>query len=155
MNLSNNQLKIFLILQCGLLVFASCTRQSSLSPSPLHPTSLNYVAMASGPADSFYTSGSSVSSAGASGAKIVIHAASGASASFLLALNPYAGISGLYALNGESTIEYRHTSTTDSFTRSAHGNVTISAVSPNIIGTFIFTGLDSIVYTGSFDVVAP
>ena len=38
---------------------------------------------------------------------------------------------------------------------SAHGTLTLTAVMPDIIGTFSFTGTDSTVVSGSMDVPAP
>ena len=54
----------------------------------------------------------------------------------------------------ESATGY-YISATSSFVTAAHGSITLTSVSPDLVGTFHFTGIDSAVYSGSFNVLAP
>lgn len=133
----------------GIMVFASCTRTGT---SGHHIT-----ASSTGSAGSFSSTGSSVNTAGAVGAKITVEGVSASGARLLINLNPYAGITGTFPVDDtiiNSCCVY-YPVTSSSGIMSAHGFVTLTSVTPDIIGTFNFTARDSAVFTGSFNVPTP
>jgi hypothetical protein len=129
--------------------FAACTRGA-------RTTSAHYISATAGSISSFYSSGSAVTTDGAAGAKIVIEGTAPSGAKMLVILNPYAATTGTLALSntGNTNCEYISPAS-DTINMSVHGTVTLTSVTPDIIGTFTYTGSDSSVFTGSFNVPMP
>lgn len=132
-------------------VIASCTKKPVAKT-----TSPNYLSASSSTIGSFYCSGASVSAGGASGAKLEIDASAASGRRMVLFLNPYTATTGYIAITGGTYVGGQYSSAAnDTVVMSAHGNITLTSVSPNVIGTFNYTGTDSMVYSGSFNVPAP
>ena len=141
--------RITLSLLIGGSFFASCKKATEKT------TTANTVTTTASSIGTFTSTGSSVVASGASGAKISISATSSTGASFLVWLDPYSGTTGTYSLNDDSHGAEWISANNDTTIVSAHGTLILTAVTPNVVGSFVFTGRDSVVYTGAFSVVAP
>jgi len=67
----------------------------------------------------------------------------------------YAGIGTLYIDSTASLTMASYVPAGGTGVAAVHGSITFTANTPDIIGTYHFTGTDSSVYTGSFDVPHP
>ena len=144
-----NLLKFSFIALLSISIFTSCTKQSAE-----RTTSVQYLSATSGTIGSFYSSGTLLTANGATGAKIEIQATSSSGATMYLWLNPYSGTIGVFPLGTTGVVGLEYT-TISTAIMSVHGTLTLTSVTPDIIGTFTYTGSDSAVVTGSFDVIAP
>jgi len=152
-------MKIFFKFSCCaalcVLAFSSCTRHSTASTIPLpRTTSGHYLNASSGTIGSFSSSGTAVTTNGAAGAKIVIEGNSTTGSNFLVIMNPYPGTTGTFIVSDTSSTNCQYASIT-TIINGVHGTVTLTSVTPDIIGTFTFTGRDSSIFTGSFNAPMP
>lgn len=131
------------------VIYSSCTPP----PPPPPPSMGHYLAAASPTMGTFSVTGSAVSAAGAAGAKISITGEAASGNTVNIHINPYAGTTGTFSIAGETGCIY-HTSPS-SAVRSVSGTITLSATTPDIIGTFNYTATDGSTVTGSFNVAAP
>ena len=143
-----NLMKISLISLLSICAFASCTKHNSEKS-----TSAQFFSASSSTIGSFSSSGSSLYAAGAGGAKFWIRAMSTMGAEMDLWLDPFPGTTGVYSIDGISCGAQYSNAGSDTVISSAHGSMTITAVTPDLIGSFVYTGRDSVIYTGSFNVV--
>ena len=142
----------FIITFMVISIVASCAKHSSD-----RTTTPTYLTATSGTIGSFSSAGALLSAGGAMGAKLEIDASSSTGATLSLWLNPYSGATGTWPLSsiGSSVAGVIYYPVSGSIITSVHGNLILTAVAPNIVGTFTYTGSDSAVVTGSFNVVAP
>ena len=143
-----NLLKFSFVALLIISAFASCTKHTAEKT-----TSPYYLSATSTTIGSFYSSGTLLSAGGSSGTKLAISGTSSTGATMYLWLNPYPGITGTFALSDSNSGAEYITPTYSAVIISVHGTVTLTSVTPNIIGTFAYTGIDSVVVTGSFNVV--
>jgi hypothetical protein len=135
-----------------LIVFMGCKKEPAAKT-----TSGHYLSASSGTIGSFSATGTNVIAAGATGAKIEIVADATSGQSITLFLNPYGGATGVYPIVSGSLAAggtYNPSSGTG-FSSSTSGNITLTAVMPDLIGTFNYTASDGSTFTGSFNVAAP
>jgi hypothetical protein len=131
------------------VAIAACTKPKAKT------TSAHYLSMSSPSVGAFYSGGTSVQASGATGAKIVIEGESVGGSRVLIYINPYNAVVGPYAVSGTMIGGAYHSAAEDTIISAVHGTITLTAVSPDIIGTYSYTGSDSSVFTGSFNVPAP
>jgi hypothetical protein len=140
---------IFGISLLGIMIIASCTPGTGTAGH--HITSSS-----TGSAGSFSSTGSSVTTSGAAGAKISILGMASSGAKMYIILNPYAGVTGTFPLSDTSNTLCQYNPAGGAAANpSVHGTVTLTSVTPNIVGTFSFTGRDSSIFTGSFNAPMP
>jgi len=139
----------FGVAACALL-FTACSKSPKAKTTTTH-----FVSATSSTIGTFYSSGSMVSAGGAAGAKIEIDATSLGGATLTLYMNPYSATTGFFPISGLSVGGVYHSGTYDTVISSVHGNITLTSVTPDVIGTFSYTGSDSSVFSGSFNVPAP
>jgi hypothetical protein len=146
----NSNHRILFIALAALLSFTGCKKDTASKTTAGH-----YLSASSASIGSFHSS-SSVIAAGASGAKITITAEATTGARLTLYINPYAGTVGVIPLGpGSETGGLYRTSSGSAPISSTSGNITITAVTPDIIGTFNYVATDGSTFTGSFNVAAP
>lgn len=141
--------KLLLLALPALFIFASCKRTGS----PGH-----FISASSSTTGAFSSTGSSIFTTGATGAKIIIEGTSSSGAKMQIIINPYAGTTGTIALVMDTVTETvcQYTPASGSpIVVSAHGTVTLTSVTPDIIGSFAFTGRDSSINTGTFNAPTP
>ncbi len=132
------------------LAFVSCSKKTAPKvTSPLYFTGT------SATIGTCSATGSSVSAAGASGAKIEINAISPSGTRMILYMSPYTGSIGVHLIAPITVGCVYYSVTSDTVISAVHGNITLTATTPDIIGTFNYTGSDSSIFSGSFDVPAP
>lgn len=139
---------LLLLFLPAVLAVTSCSRTGS---------SGHFITGSSTSTGSFSATGSSINTDGAAGAKIVIDGRSSSGSRMLIILNPYSGVTGTFPVDDtiiNSRCEYIPASGSP-VNISAHGTVTLTSVTPNIVGTYSFTGRDSGSYSGSFNVPMP
>jgi hypothetical protein len=133
----------------AFLFIAACTKPAKKTTSPVSFTGT------SSSIGTFSATGSSVSAGGATGAKIEIDASSPSGTRMVLYMNPYTATTGIHLISGASVGGVYYSVTSDTVISSVHGNITLTSVTPDVIGTFNYTGSDSSIFSGSFEVPAP
>lgn len=150
--MSSNHRILFIAL-AALLSFTGCKKDTASKTTAGH-----YLSASSGSIGSFHSS-SYIDAEGASGAKIAIDAEATTGARLSLYINPYVGTVGVIPLGpwgpGSETGGIYHSTTSSAPISSTSGNITITAVTPDIIGTFNYVATDGSTFTGSFNVAAP
>lgn len=140
---------LLLAIAFAATMYAACTPP----PPPPPPGPLHYMVASSPSVGTFSVTGASVSAAGASGAKISIIGEGASGESFNIHINPYAGTTGTISMVGETGVQCKTAGGT--WINSTSGSITLTATSPDIIGTFGYLGSDGNTFTGSFNVSAP
>jgi hypothetical protein len=132
-----------------VLLATSCKKEPAAKTTAGH-----FLTATSSSIGTFSATGTEVGAGGAAGAKITINAETSAGAKFVIYINPYAGVPGVLALpGGEHLCAYLPAS--GGAISSVSGNITLTATTPDIIGTFNYTGTDGSTFSGSFNVGAP
>jgi hypothetical protein len=128
-----------------------CGLHATTTAATAQPT--HYMVAASPSVGTFSVTGTSVSAGGATGAKVSITGEGASGESFTIHINPYAGTTGTLTIGGETGVLCKTASGT--WINSTSGSITLTATSPDIIGTFGYLGSDGNTFTGSFNVPAP
>lgn len=140
---------IFAIL--AICVLGSCTKEPSAKA-----TSTHYVSASSSSIGSFYVSDPNISVVGAAGLKITITATASSGATIDLYVNPYAATPGIIVVDTNTGGVYTSASSTTAVgSVPGSGSITLTSVTPDIIGSFSYIGSDGNTFTGSFNVPAP
>lgn len=140
---------LLLAIAFAATMYTACTPP----PPPPPPGPVHYMVASSPSVGTFSVTGTSVSAGGAAGAKVSITGEGASGESFTVYINPYAGTAGTLSIGGETGVLCKTASGT--WITSISGSITITATSPDIIGTFGYLGSDSNAFTGSFNVSAP
>lgn len=139
-----------LVALAGLTGAAGCKKDTAAKT-----TSSHYISASSGSIGSFYASGAEVGAAGAAGAKIEMYGTEASGRRVNIYINPYAGTVGVvpvtYAHNGG----VYSSPLSDTVISSVTGNITLTSVTPDLIGTFSYAASDGSTFTGAFNVAAP
>ncbi len=115
-------------------------------------TSAHYFSATSSTVGTFSVAGSETGAAGATGAKVDIWGEDASGRNITLHLNPYTGATGVITMSGETGALYQNGSTRITSTT---GTITLTSISPDLAGSFSYTGTDGIIYSGTFNVAAP
>jgi hypothetical protein len=134
----------------AVLILTGCTKEPAAKTTAGH-----YLTATSSTIGTFSVTGTSVSAGGAAGAKISITAESASGSYLTLYINPYAGTVGVLPITGTPAVGGVYHPTPGTAITSVSGNITLTTVSPDIIGTFNYTASDGSTFAGSFDVAAP
>lgn len=134
----------------AIALLTSCTKEPVAKTTAGH-----YLTATSSTIGTFSVTGTSVSAGGAAGAKISITAESASGSYLTLYINPYAGTVGVLPITGTPAVGGVYHPTPGTAITSLSGNITLTAVTPDIIGTFNYTASDGSTFAGSFDVAAP
>ena len=133
--------------------FSACTKKSGA-----RTTSAHYLTVTISSGGGFTATDSSLK-AWKDAAYLGISGITATGAMIELGIMPNRGTTGTWYLRYPTlpidTAMAYYTPTPGTAIEAVHGNITFTAASPNLIGTFNFTGTDSIVYTGSFNVATP
>ena len=143
--------KLCCLASLSILTFSSCTRHSSARTTAAH-----YISATISGGGTFYATDPHINTGGSVGDNVKIEGIMPSSNQQLeFWFQIYPGTTGTYSLNTVSVggSYYAPPSTVSSL--SVHGTLTLTAVTPDIIGTFSFTRDDSSVVSGSMDIPAP
>lgn len=144
-------------LKLALIAMAMMACYTSCHTSGARTTSAHFITATSTSIGAFNASGINVTTDGAVGAKISIQGeVTGSQRRLIISINPYAGITGPITLGGTSNSAIMfYSALADTLIMSAHGTITLTSVTPDVAGTFSYTGSDSSVVTGSFNAPTP
>lgn len=137
----------------ALILFAACKKEPAAKI-----TSGHYLNATSGPIGTFTATVPSVLAYGATGAKIGITGTSATGQTIELYINPYSGATGVYSIGGTTTehaAQYSAPGSGVGTSYSTSGTITLTATTPDIIGTFHYTASDGSTVNGAFNVAAP
>jgi hypothetical protein len=135
----------------SILAFSSCTRHSGT-----RTTSAHYISASISGGGSFYTTDPNINTGGSVGGNVKIDGVMSTSGPQLeFSFLAYPGTTGTYSLGLVSVEGSYHAAADIVSPESVHGTLTLTAVTPNIVGTFSFTRADSSVVSGSMNVPAP
>ncbi len=134
-----------------LLAYSACTRPSSSART----TSGHYINATITGGRSFSVTDPDIHVSGTVGGNVKIDGFDYRYSELEFGFVTYPATTGTYPLNGTSYLgSYNDTAETVPLL-CVHGTLTLTAVSPDVIGTFTFTRSDSSVVTGSLNVPAP
>jgi hypothetical protein len=146
-----NIIRLSLIALTGSLLLAGCTKKPVA-----RTTSTHFISATISGGGTFYTSDPNIHTGGSVGGNLKIDGiVTGVNKELEIWFLAYPGAVGSYNLDGVNQGGIYVATIPDAAASSVHGTVIFTAVTPDCIGTFNFTRMDSSVVSGSFNVPAP